>query len=130
MKVETKIGRRNRIKTIVYFTVGFSILIISYFLNQDHEKELKLHGRYSVATTLKYTITAKNGRGVSYEFYYNGVRYTNVSVYLYDATVPGGRYLVKFSSKDPTLNDIYLNQPIPEYIVVPKLGWKSIKEIK
>ncbi|MBL7877265.1 MAG: hypothetical protein JNL53_16490 [Cyclobacteriaceae bacterium] len=128
--METRIGRRNKIKTLVYSIVGFSILLIGYFLNRDHDKQLKHHGRYSVATTLSYKITAKNGRAVSYEFYYNSIRYTSVSDYLYDATVPGGRYLVKFSSKDPSINDIYLNQPIPEYIVVPKLGWKSTKDIK
>lgn len=130
MKVETRIRRRNKLKTLIGGGLIIALLVASYLINQDHDKELKLHGRYSVAKTLSYKITAKNGRAVSYEFYYNGVRYTSVSDYLYDATVPGGRYLVKFSSNDPTINDIYLNQPIPEYIDVPKLGWKTIDEIK
>lgn len=130
MKVETRIGKRNKIKTIVYSVVLIAILLIGYFVSKNDAKELKLKGRYTVATTLSFTLTPKSGRGVFYEFYYDNTRYTSNSGYAFDATVPGGRYLVKFSSKDPSINDIYLNQPIPDHIVAPKLGWKSTKDIK
>lgn len=130
MKVETRIGRRNKAKTIVYSILAFGILLASYLLNRDHNNELKLHGRYTVATTLNFTITAKSGRGVSYDYYYNNVQYTGISKYGHEAKVPGGRYLLKFSTVDPSINEIYLNQPIPEHIVSPVLGWKNIKDIK
>jgi len=130
MEMGTRIGRRNKIKTIVGITLIFALLLASYFINREHNDELKIHGRYTVATTLKFTLVAKGGRGVSYEFYFNNVRYSGISDYLYDAKVPNGRYLLKFSSEDPLINDIYLNQPIPEHIVPPRSGWKNIRDIK
>lgn len=128
--VETRIGRRNKVKTIVYSVLLFAFLLTGYLFIRYGANELKLNGRYTIATTLSFTLTPKSGRGVAYEFYYNNVRYAGVSGYGYEAKVPGGRYLLKFSSEDPSINEIYLNQPIPENIVTPKLGWKSIKEIK
>jgi len=130
MKVETRIGRRNKVKTIIYGVLLSAFLLTGYLLSRNDANELKLKGRYTVATTLRFTLTTKSGRGVAYEFYYNDVRYTSSSGYVYEAKVPGGRYLVRFSSEDPSVNDIYLNQPIPEHIVSPMSGWKSIKDIK
>jgi hypothetical protein len=127
--VETRIGRRNKVKTIVGSTLIFALLLASYFINREHNNELKRHGRYTIATTLKFTLTAKSGRGVAYEFYFNDIRYSGVSDYLYEAKVPNGRYLLKFSYEDPSINEIYLNQPIPEDIVSPTSGWKSIRDI-
>jgi hypothetical protein len=74
-------------------------------------------------TTIRFTLSTKSGRNVQYEFKVNGKSYKSFSGYGYDATVPNGRYLVKFSSKDPEINEIYLNRPVSWDIDPPAEGW-------
>jgi len=112
----------NRTKTIVGGVLGIALLGFSLYLNIVHEKELSKFGRYTVGTTIRFTLS-RYGRDVEYEFAVNGKKYKAFTSYGYEAEVPGGRYLVKFSSRDPEINEIYLNKPVAFYILPPKEGW-------
>ena len=99
------------------------LLGLSLYFNIDHDNELEKYGRYTVGKTIKYTLSFKNGRQVQYEIKVNGKNYKSSSDYLYDATVPNGRYLVKFSTRDPEINEIYLDRPVSWDIDPPADGW-------
>jgi hypothetical protein len=113
----------KRTKTIVSGTAVIALLGLSLYFNIDHDNELEKYGRYTVGTTIKFTLSFKSGRQVQYEFKVNGKKYKSSSDYLYDATVPNGRYLVKFSTRDPEINDIYLDRPVSRSIDPPTDGW-------
>lgn len=112
----------KRLKTIILITTSIAILGTSLYLNIDHDNELEKYGRYTVGTTIKFTLS-KHGRDVQYEFRVNGKSYKSFSDYGYDATVPNGRYLVKFSNRDPEINEIYLDRPVSWGIDPPANGW-------
>lgn len=113
----------KRLKTIIYATASIAILGTSLYLNIDHGNELEEYGRYTVGTTIKFTLSFKSGRQVQYEFKVKGISYKSFSDYGYDATVPNGRYLVKFSTRDPEINEIYLDRPVSWGIDPPPDGW-------
>lgn len=112
----------KRTGTIIAGIALIAILGYIVYLNIDHDSELEKFGRYTVGTTIRFTLS-KDGRDVEYEFKINGKSYRSFSRYYYDATVPNGRYLVKFSSRDPEINEIYLNSPVSLGIDPPADGW-------
>lgn len=116
-------------KNLVGGIVLLSIIIYIIILNLDHDDELKKKGRYTIGTTIKFTLST-SGRDVIYEFFVDDKRYESFSRYYYSAKVPNGKYLVKFSSEDPSINEIYLNKPLSENLIPPKLGWKNINDIR
>lgn len=117
-----KIGRKSQI--IGAGVALIAIILSSVYLNFIKYRELSNNGRYTVGTTLYFTLS-KDGRDVTYEFFVDGKRYESFKRYGYSAKVPGGRYLVEFSSKDPSICDIYLNRIIPDGIIPPLDGWKK-----
>lgn len=49
----------KRLKTIIYVTASIAILGTSLYLNIDHGNELEEYGRYTVGTTLKFTLSLR-----------------------------------------------------------------------
>ena len=113
-------------------TIGGVVLVLivgySVYLNRESDRILSQDGRYTVGTTLRYVISP-NGREVVYEFQVLGQTFQAFAGNFDGPKVPGGRYLVKFSSSDPNVCEIFFTQPIPLSIIPPNNGWGSIREI-
>jgi len=108
------------------FPGAILILLIGYiiYLNLKHNNELDKYGRYTIGTTLGFTLS-KDGREVEFIFETDGKLYKSSTRYIHDAKVPRGRYLVKFSHKDPSICEIYLSKPVAKSITPPTSGWKA-----
>lgn len=115
-------GISTRTKTIISAIFLVTILVYGFYLGRIHNAELFKFGRYTVGTTIRITL-GRFGRNVVYEYTVDGKTYRMVDTYSYDAKVPGGRYLVKFSSKDPEIHEIQLNKEIPDELQAPGKGW-------
>lgn len=89
-------------------------------MNIVQDKELEKFGRFTIGTTTRFRLSS-TGREIEYIFYVNGLEYIGVSGHFYDAKI-GEKFIVKFSSKDPSKNEIYLNKPAPLEIP-PSEGW-------
>lgn len=121
------IQNKERIKVFIY---GFILLIIfgiSSYRGISEYIGLKKYGRYTIGITTKKETTPKGGIDFDYTFTIMGKKYEGFDAYNPKIQVPGGRYYVIFSSKNPEQNEMLINQPVHDSIrEVPPEGWREI----
>lgn len=125
MKINKK--WKERIATI--FSILFFLFII-YGLHQAlivKPDELARYGRFTVATTGEKYLVVKSGRKFYYSFSVNGKEYKDSWMYNDDIKLNGGKYIVEFSSRNPSINKVHVKINIPKkYLNPPPEGWKEL----
>jgi hypothetical protein len=101
IKSETK----EKKETIPYIIAGIGIIGFGVYF-YDIEHNLRTESIYVSGVTIGFCHQGENGRGIEFEYYVNGVRYTNCNHYKRDVQVPGGKYLVRVSFKHPDIGRI------------------------
>jgi len=88
---------------------------------------LNKEGVYSIGTTIGSHSTSK-GVYVDYAFSFKGLNYTGSrQPESFNPIRSKGRYLVLVHPKDPTINRILWDQPVPDHITeAPPDGWSEI----
>jgi hypothetical protein len=86
--------------------VGVYIMLLEYNLLQNYT--------YVEGTTLEYCNSGKSGRGIEFEYYFEGKRYTNCNSHnpLEDIKVAGGKFKVRVSKFEPDIRRIDFAQPL------------------
>lgn len=114
------------------FHVIISVIILSAFSVYtiktiiEREEAFASGARFTIGYTTEFYMTT-SGRHIKYSYWVNGVEYVGSASYGYNSKVPGGRYWVKFSVKNPEISKIYQNKPVTIDIkTVPPDGVKSI----
>lgn len=88
--------------------------------------QMRSHGRYTVATTGDQYLVLKSGMKVRYHYYVNGERYDDRFGKTDHIKPHGEKYLIRFSSKDPSINEIVYIKPVPEkFHNPPPEGWEK-----
>jgi hypothetical protein len=96
---------KEKKETIPYISAGAGIIGLGVYF-YDIEHNLRTESVYVNGVTIGFCNRGENGRGIEFEYYVNGVRYTNCNSYSRDVLVPGGKYLVRVSSKHPDIGRI------------------------
>ncbi|UII26175.1 hypothetical protein LVD15_23190 [Fulvivirga maritima] len=99
------------------------MLLFGWYKGYVKRKSIRSYPAYTIGITPRLYLTAKGGRSVAYTYVVNGVEYKSSTSYAYEAKVPGGRYLVKFSYERPNNSQIYLDYELPEHLKIPEKGW-------
>lgn len=107
-----------------------TVIIFVVFYQLHRNKELKAYPKYTVGETTNLQRTARGGRRVEYVFSYKGKTYNFDQPYRDDVIVPGGKYVVKFSHRNPKINEILFNIPVPDSIKNPPDCWDTIPKFK
>jgi hypothetical protein len=119
---------KRKIKHIrgIYILIG-SVFVISFLIIGQY-CELKIHGKYTIGKTLG--IEKARNYYFSYEYFVNQKRYFScegiTSSEAKNYNLNGGKYLVRFSPNLPIINEIMLDYPMYDSIVLPVNGWDSI----
>lgn len=110
---------------LLMFLIWFIAALL--YVNIYEPSQLREHGRYTVAVTGELFFLAKGGRNIEYKYWVNGKQYEDDWGYM-DYLVPEGEmYLIKFSSKDPSINERVYSKPVPkEYRNPPPEGWEKV----
>lgn len=113
---------------IVFATI---IVFIGLYRGCKERSLIESCPRYTIGTTESFYLTASGGRSIRYKYQVGGVEYEGTYSYAYDAKVPGGMYLVKFSCEDPNYSKIYQEYELSETVEVANEGWRKIpKHVK
>lgn len=85
--------------------VGVYIILLEYNLLNNYV--------YVEGTTIEYCDSGKSGKGIEFEYYLNGKRYTNCNTYdpINAIKVPGGKFKVRVSEFSPKIGRIDFEQP-------------------
>ncbi len=116
-------------KYIVY--LGLLIVPLLLYVRFWYRTQLERYPRYTVTTTVKQIRTLKNGLKIEHFYYVNGIKY--IERYGKDERLniiyPNGRYLLRFSEKNPDVSEVLWNYPVPDSIKeVPINGWNVIPD--
>lgn len=112
--------------------ISSSIVIIGFviwiFLSQKSLGKLKeernAFGRYTIGITTGSHKNIRGSRAIDYLFKVNGNEISDSYSWNWPAITKGGRYYIKFSSKDPSNSEILFDHPVPENIRnSPDSGW-------
>ncbi len=108
---------------------GFSIVPILLIHGCWRQKQLTENPGYTITTTVKQIRTLKNGLQIRHFYFVNGEKFTddhNKDERL-NIIYPNGKYLVKFSTKHPSISKVIWTKPVPDTLKnIPKEGWKII----
>jgi hypothetical protein len=107
IKSETK----EKKEVIPYIIAGIGIIGLGFYF-YDIEHNLRTESIYVNGVTIGFCSRGENGRGIEFEYYVNGIRYTNCNSYKRDVLVPGGKYLVRVSFKHPDIGRIDYEQKV------------------
>ena len=70
----------DRLRTILYLIAGLGMTAVGIYF-YDIEHHLRTESIYVNGITIGFCHRGENGRGVEFEYYVNGVRYTNCNNY-------------------------------------------------
>jgi hypothetical protein len=96
---------KEKLEIIPYLVVGFLIISMGIYI-YDIDHELRTESIYVTGVTIGFCRMGENGRGIEFVYYVNGIRYTNCNGYRKNVLVPGGKYLVRVSTKHPDVGHI------------------------
>jgi hypothetical protein len=104
---------QERTKTILLIPVGLFFCCIGVYIILL-EYNLLNNCVYVEGTTIEYCSSGKSGKGIEFEYYLNGKRYTNCNTYnpINAIKVPGGKFKVRVSEFDPEIGRIDFEQPL------------------
>lgn len=120
----------SKLITVLSFIVLGCGITYSIYLAIKNKNALDGDTRYTIGYT-KDLVWETSGRAVRYTYSFNGRNFEGIATYAYTSKVPDGRYLIKFSVKEPEVSVIYQNYPIPDEIkYAPTDGWKKINQMK
>ena len=103
-------GRTKAILQIMiglfFCCVGVYTIILEYNLLNNYV--------YVDGTTLEYCNSGKSEKGIEFEYYLNGKRYTNCNTHnpINAIKVPGGKFKVRVSEFNPEIGRIDFDQPL------------------
>lgn len=90
---------------LLFCCIGVYIILLEYNLLNNYV--------YVEGKTVEYCNSGKWGKGIEYEYYLNGKRYTKCDAYnpINAIKVPGGRFKVRVSEFDPEIGRIDFEKP-------------------
>lgn len=90
----------------LFFGVGCYIVLLEY--------NLMTNSTYVEGTTIEFCRAGKGGKGIEFEYYLDGHRYTNCNTYkdLNQIKVPGGKFKVRVSEFAPSIGRIDFRRPL------------------
>jgi len=108
--------------------IGYIILgLAAYFIIGTIVMQIQVER--NTVYTICYTTKTLNLNGpdvVYYYYYYKGIKYEGDDRFHGAILVPGGKYFVKFSSKDPDYG-VFTSIPVPDCIKEqPFEGWLEV----
>lgn len=120
----------SKLITIISLLVLATGITYSIYHTIKNKSALEGESRYTIAYTTDL-VWETSGRAVKYIYSVNGKNFDGIATYAYNSTVPGGRYLLKFSVANPEVCQIYQNHPIPDKVKsVPPKGWEKVNTLK
>lgn len=120
-------NKQNKVNTKILVVFAFIVIFLIVYVSFKDYNDLKNNGRYTIGITERKKITPKSGTNVIYKYYVNETEYESFNDYYPDIVVPGGRYYVKFSNKNPENSHLLRNFPVPDSIKkAPPEGWSNI----
>lgn len=132
-----KIVDKERKKLISYWIalalLGLFIVIVGRNVVSDllYNNEINRHAKYTIGITDKRYRSEGRKPRVSFHFAINGTRYSGSVVdEAGEVKCPAKRYIIVYSSNDPTYNTLFKEYPVPDSIIAPENGWDSIPRIK
>lgn len=104
---------KERLKTIVIFIGGGAMTVFAYFL-YDQERSIRKEGIYVEGLIIDYCRPSRSagGSGVEFEYFIDGVRYTNCNHNEDQAHEIGQKFYVRVSVDYPTTGRIDFERPI------------------
>lgn len=120
-------------KIISVIIVGSGLLIFVIYNQRKINKKADLLAgspRYTIGYTIDHHNNVHGSRTVDYVYYISGKKYENWEHYFTSnagVSTEGGRYFVKFYSKDASNAKMLLGCPVPSYIKdAPIQGWTQM----
>lgn len=106
------------------------IVIAGILSDYFRDTELKEYSRYTAGKVLKISPLYKAGVKVEFSFDYAGLSFKSNNSYGYSNIDTSKYYLIKFSSDNPKISIIYLDQKlnISNDSEIPYSGWENIPE--
>jgi hypothetical protein len=118
----------NKWGVFVGFFAIIGLIVYAFIHSIWGEYTLCKHGRYTIGITSGIHYTGKGGKKQDYEYKVNHEHYNASEPYLSTQEL-GGRYYVKFSSKDPEISELLQDKLVPDSIkVAPPEGWEKLPE--
>jgi hypothetical protein len=116
--------KRINKKTLIVVLLLFGFMIV-YSIRRSYL--LSHYERYTIGTTVNTFYTVPATKHVTYTYKMNYKYYKEDDYYNFNSKVPGGRYYVRFSAKNPNVSEILQDQPVPDSIkAAPPAGWSKI----
>lgn len=126
MKVRLTDSQKARIGGFVVITGVFFFVTTLIYHRIYVPDQLRKYGRYTIATTGDQYLVLKDGMKVRYHYHVNGVRYEGRFGKTDLIRPHGQKYLIIFSAKNPSINDLVYVKPVPEeYHSPPPEGWEK-----
>ncbi|MEI6947349.1 hypothetical protein V9K67_09175 [Paraflavisolibacter sp. H34] len=118
----------RKVTTFLLYTISISILVFAFYNPYRRQKKLDADRRYTVGVVFKKTSSLKNGVHYHYKFSYMSHDYEGYNAKKRSQKIAfGERFIVEFSSEDPTLSNILFEYPVRSEINdAPDSGWKQI----
>jgi hypothetical protein len=120
-------------KDIYWEKIISSLIVITGFFiwicfNQKDLKEFKeerdAFGRYTIGVTTGSHQNVRGSRVIDYIFKANGLEISDSYSWNWPVTAKGGRYYIKYSSKNPSNSEILFDHPMPADIISsPDSSW-------
>ena len=99
---------KNTISLLVTVLFLVSIFIVSWLWRRSVSKDIERNGKYAIGVITKKIGSLKNGNKWRYQFSYQNKVYESYrSTHIGWEVHVGDRFLVKFSSKNPTHSKIF-----------------------
>lgn len=121
--------RKNRLNRIgIFFLFFFIVLVVvKWYIDK---KELEKSHHYCIGFVYKWRALSTQGATLYFYFYLNGKKYESDDV-TYDRVRKflNKQFYVEFSPKNPKNNQILLDRPITDTLLVqPPEGWEFLPE--
>lgn len=116
-----------------YFAyLGLLILPALLIYGFWRKEQLKKYQKYTITTTIRQIRTLKNGLQIEHFYFVEGKKYSHY--FSKDERVniiyPGGRYLLRYSKKNPDISEVLWKYPVPDSIKnAPSNGWDNIPSV-
>lgn len=104
-------GTKKRLGEVPFVLMGIGICAMGFYF-YDVEHKLRTKGFLVKGVTIGYCDYSKRVKGIEFEYYVDGVRYTDCANYEKQVLVPGGKYAVVVSADHPDIGRIDYNRAL------------------